>query len=48
MNHFPGMQAIYRKNSLGKNLNNLKALFPKEYNFYPQTWLLPHDAKQLT
>jgi hypothetical protein len=26
INHFPGMQAIYRKNSLAKNLNIMKTL----------------------
>ena len=34
-NHYPGMHALTRKNSLGKNLNSLRALFPEAYDFYP-------------
>ena len=34
-NHYPGMQALTRKNSLGKNLNGLRALFPDAFDFYP-------------
>lgn len=47
INHFPGMQALYRKNCLGQNLNLMKQLHPAEFNFYPQTWLLPREAKKL-
>jgi tubulin polyglutamylase TTLL6/13 len=47
INHFPGMQSLYRKNSLGKNLNLMKSVHPEHYNFYPKTWLLPHEAKKL-
>jgi tubulin polyglutamylase TTLL6/13 len=25
----------------------MKSLHPEEYNFYPQTWNLPHEAKKL-
>lgn len=38
---------MYRKNCLGQNLNLMKQAHPAEYNFYPQTWLLPHEAKKL-
>ena len=41
------MQALTRKNSLGKNLNNLRALFPQAFDFYPRTWLLPTDLRKL-
>lgn len=34
-NHFPGMQALTRKNSLGKNLNGMRTLFPEAFDFYP-------------
>ena len=34
-NHYPGMQALTRKDSLGKNLNGLRAMFPEAFDFYP-------------
>lgn len=34
-NHYPGMSALTRKDSLGKNLNGLRALFPEAFDFYP-------------
>ena len=41
------MHALTRKNFLGKNLNNMRAKYPEGYDFYPQTWLLPQDVRQL-
>jgi hypothetical protein len=29
------MQALTRKNSLAKNLNGLRAMFPEAFDFYP-------------
>ena len=46
-NHFPGMQSLTRKDQLGKNLNSMRALFPEAYDFYPKTWLVPNEMKQL-
>ena len=46
-NHYPGMHALTRKNSLGHNLNGLRAMFPEAFNFYPRTWLLPTDLRRL-
>lgn len=43
VNHFPGMFEISRKNCLAKNLNNFREAFPEDYDFYPQTWVLPAD-----
>ncbi len=40
-NHFPGMYALARKNLLAKNLIAMQKYFPKEFNFFPKTWLLP-------
>jgi hypothetical protein len=25
----------------------MKAFFPKDYNFYPKTWILPHEYEDL-
>jgi len=30
---------------LGRHLNKMKKLFPKEYDFFPTTYMLPHDFK---
>jgi tubulin polyglutamylase TTLL6/13 len=43
INHFPGMPNIARKNRMGQNLNSLQKIFPKEYSFYPRTWVLPGE-----
>lgn len=43
INHFPGMPNIARKNRMGQNLNTMQKFFPKEYSFYPRTWVLPAE-----
>jgi tubulin polyglutamylase TTLL6/13 len=43
INHFPGMPNIARKNRMGQNLNRMLKLFPREYSFYPRTWVLPGE-----
>lgn len=44
-NHFPGMYQLARKNCLARNLLAMQKHFPKEYTFFPKTWLLPSDMK---
>ena len=43
VNHYPGMYAVTRKNHLARNLMRMKRAFPDEYDFTPQTWVLPGD-----
>lgn len=43
INHFPGMPNIARKNRMGQNLNRLAKVYPREYSFYPRTWILPSE-----
>lgn len=43
INHFPGMYALARKDHLARNLNRMQRVMPAEYNFFPQTWLLPAE-----
>ena len=43
INHFPGMPNIARKQRMGQNLNKMQRVFPKEYGFYPRTWILPAE-----
>ncbi|KAJ3226809.1 Tubulin polyglutamylase ttll6 [Clydaea vesicula] len=47
INHFPGMQEICRKNYLARNLSRLNRMFPKDYNFFPKTYIL-RDFKDLS
>jgi len=44
INHFPGMNGIARKNLLARNLMKMQSKFPKEYDFFPKTWVLPAEA----
>ena len=46
INHYPSMCCITRKNNLGRNLIRIKQEYPNEYNFFPETWLLPYDWKE--
>eukprot|EP00826_Nyctotherus_ovalis_P036759 TRINITY_DN3287_c0_g3_i5.p1 TRINITY_DN3287_c0_g3~~TRINITY_DN3287_c0_g3_i5.p1 ORF type:complete len:587 (+),score=116.04 TRINITY_DN3287_c0_g3_i5:139-1899(+) len=41
VNHFPGMEALYRKNLLARNLNRMRRMYPEEYDFFPSSWVLP-------
>lgn len=42
-NHFVGMNAITRKNNLGRNLIRMRKFFPSDFTFFPETWMLPTD-----
>jgi len=37
------MYNISRKNTLGIHLRRFKKEFPKDYDFFPATWLYPTD-----
>ena len=41
------MYVLARKNYLGKHLNKLKRKFDEEYNYFPDTWMLPTDSNDL-
>jgi tubulin polyglutamylase TTLL6/13 len=43
VNHFPRMSEICRKDLLGRNLNRMRRAFPKDYDFFPRTWVLPAE-----
>lgn len=41
-----GISAVAHKADLAKHLNRLRHLFPEEFKFYPQTWLLPEEQAE--
>lgn len=41
------MSVIARKNSLAMTLTKMKEQFPKEYNFYPRTFLYPKESSNV-
>lgn len=45
VNHFPGIYNLARKNMLGRHLMRMQKLLPSDYNFFPYTYMLPHDYK---
>ncbi|XP_069083243.1 tubulin monoglutamylase TTLL4 isoform X2 [Pleurodeles waltl] len=48
LNHFPGSFQIGRKDRLWRNLSKMQARFGrKEFNFFPQSFVLPVDIKLL-
>jgi len=47
VNHFPGMFELSRKNRLNVNLKLMQASFPREYDFFPKTYVLPEQLPEL-
>ncbi|KAG7503946.1 tubulin polyglutamylase TTLL4 isoform X1 [Solea senegalensis] len=48
LNHFPGTFQIGRKDRLWRNLSKMQGRFGKpEFSFFPRTFILPQDIKQL-
>ena len=47
VNHYPGMYNLTRKNMLGRHLMRMNNYLPFDYNFFPTTYCLPHDYKDL-
>jgi tubulin polyglutamylase TTLL6/13 len=43
INHFPGMHEICRKDQLARRVQRVVRMFPKDYTFFPQSWIMPQD-----
>jgi len=43
INKIPGMDVICYKSTLFQGLNQMQILFPQYYNFFPTSFLLPHQ-----
>lgn len=48
VNMFAGIQCITRKNHLARNLMRMGKCFPKEFDFFPKTWIVPNEMHDLT
>ncbi|XP_061912997.1 tubulin polyglutamylase TTLL11 [Entelurus aequoreus] len=48
VNKFPGMVEMSRKINLSRSVRNMQELFPEEYDFYPQSWILPEEYQQFS
>ena len=46
-NRFLGMAEATAKHELTKNINRFKLLFPGEYSFYPESFVLPDELPRL-
>jgi len=44
-NHMPGIYNLARKNMLGRHLMKMRKILPNDFNFFPTTFMLPHDYK---
>lgn len=47
INHLPGVYAITHKDYLAKHLKLMESLHPAEFNFFPNTWVLPQELTSL-
>jgi len=47
INFFPGIQCIARKDQLSTNLKRLKRRYHENYNFFPDTFILPSEYNEL-
>ncbi|KAM3911040.1 tubulin polyglutamylase TTLL11 [Leptodactylus fuscus] len=43
VNKFPGMMEMVRKINLSRAMRTMRQLYPEEYDFYPQSWILPEE-----
>ena len=44
-NHLPAVHQIAKKNNLARNLALMQKAMPDLYDFFPQTWQIPMEAK---
>jgi hypothetical protein len=47
VSQIPGIECITHKNHLGEYLNRIKFVLPEEFEFFPDTYLLPREKARL-
>lgn len=47
LNHFPSMLEICRKAALSRHMGRMAVRLPGDYNFYPQSMVLPDQLDDL-
>lgn len=47
VNHFPMMHMVSRKNFLADSLEKIRKLFPKDYGFFPRSYMFPSDKDSI-
>jgi tubulin polyglutamylase TTLL6/13 len=47
INHFPGSYLLCKKNFLASHLLKIQQNLPEAYDFFPKTWILPFNYKNL-
>jgi tubulin polyglutamylase TTLL6/13 len=47
-NHFPDMHELCCKSFLASNLRSMRRHHPAEYDFFPETWILPNENKDFS
>ena len=40
------MYNLAKKNMLGRHLMKMQKFLPEDYDFFPATYMLPHDMKE--
>ena len=43
VSQWPGIGVVAHKDKLGKNLTLMRKEFPEDYDFFPATFILPHE-----
>ena len=46
VNKFPGMTELAKKIALTQAIRSMRQLFPAEYAFYPESWILPAQLEE--
>jgi tubulin polyglutamylase TTLL6/13 len=46
ISQFPGILVVANKSKLGRNLNKMQKFYPDEYDFFPQTFVLPVEKNE--
>jgi tubulin polyglutamylase TTLL6/13 len=46
ISQYPGIAVVANKNKLARSLMKMRKQYPSDYNFFPQTYLLPVEYNE--